>query len=208
LPSDYYETYLEKVRAVQSLETTMGMDMMGRSVEINIKQKLPHSFYMKVGNEHMVFTEQKTDGVKASIGGMGQSQVLTEGKEFEDIKSQAVIFSQLNYMTDEYVLELKGIEDLEGDNCYKIEIKDPKGKTTYEYYSMESSLLVRQVSNQEGQGGQMISMINDFMDYEETDGVKFPTILRVTGMMPTPVEMKLKSLTVNPELSDDIFKVE
>jgi hypothetical protein len=103
---------------------------------------------------------------------------------------------------------LKGVEEVDGENCYKVQITEKDGKNTYEYYSMKTSLLLRQVTNQDGPGGQAITITNDFKEYGVIDGIQFPNVMTVTGMMPTPVDMKLKSVKVNADLADEIFTVE
>lgn len=198
---------VDKLRSIKALSMETSLEAMGQKMYINVMQKAPGKMAMSVGNGQMVFQEQKFDGVKGQSSQMGQSSIVTEGPEFESMKDQAVIFKQLAYDMNGTKLELKGIEDVEGVSCYKIAVEKSNGDKSTEYYNIETSLLQREVSSQEGPGGQTVTIINDFMNYKDNSGVKFPYTMKVAGMMPVPVEMVVEELKVNPELSDDLFMV-
>lgn len=198
----------DKLKSVKSLEYHYGMSLMGQTMNVDIYQKAPNMMAMKVGNESMVMQETKFDGTTAFAGGMGGSQKATEGPVFEQAKSQAVMFEQLNYLDGGYTLELKGLEDVEGENCYKVSVTSPAGDKTTEFYSAKTNLLVRTVEVQEMAPGQTMTITNDMKDYKQIDGISFPHKLITTGAMPVPLEMNATSIKVNPELDNTMFTVE
>ena len=199
---------VEALKGVETLETHMEMDMMGQKINIDQYQKGNTMVYSKVGNAQMTLQELKFDGTTAQSGGMQGVQKATEGPVFDDAKSQAVMFEQMEYSKEGYVVELKGIDNVDGNQCYKISVTDPSGKSHIEYYNMKNSLLVREVVVNEGPGGQQMTITTDYMDYQDVDGIKFPHTLKTSGAMPMPIEMKATSIKVNPELDAALFTIE
>ncbi len=207
--SDYLDAIggHDKIKSVKTLQTKMSSEMMGQSIEMNMKQKSPDKFSLVVGSGAMVFKEQKFNGEKAMQSCMGQKQVFTEGSQFEAMKGQAVIFPQINYLAESYEINLKGVENVEGMQCYKINIKDQGGKSSTEYYGLENSLLVRSITTQEAMG-QKVTVTTDFSDYFETDGISFPGLTKISGAMPMTIEMKVEEIIVNGEIGDELFEIE
>jgi predicted Zn-dependent peptidase len=199
---------MDKIKAIKTLEIHMQMDMMGQKINIDQYYAEGDKFYSKVGNDQMVMQEMRFDGTTAQSGGMQGSQKATEGPLFDQAKSQSRAFDQLYYLSDGYMLELKGVDNLDGEACYKLSVKDPSGNETTEYYSIKSNLLMRELAVVEGPGGQQMTTTTDFLDYKEIDGIMFPHTIKTSGAMPMPIEMKATAVKVNPELDDKMFMIE
>ena len=209
--SDYLNAIggMDKIKAVSTLEMHYGMNVMGQAVNIDMFLKAPNMMAMKVGNDAMVMQESKFNGTKALVGGMGQKQVVTEGPIFEDTKSQATMFSQLEYLGDDYTIELKSIEDVDGVACYKLSVTSPDGSTKTEFYDVKSNLLIREVQVREAGPGNSVTITQDFKDYKEVEGgITFPHKMVTSGAMPVPMEMNATSITVNGEIDDALFIIE
>lgn len=113
------------------------------------------------------------------------------------------MFDQLNYGLPGYKLELKGVENVEGANCYKLIVTDPKGEVATEYYDVKSGLLNRSV-----QANDKSTMTMDYKNYKSVDGIMLPYTVAISGVMPITLVMEATNMTVNKELPADIFKVE
>ncbi|MDA8692660.1 insulinase family protein [Saprospiraceae bacterium] len=194
-----------KLKAVKSLEYHYATEMMGQAINIDMYQMAPNKFAMKVGNDQMTFQESKFNGTKASTSAMGQSEVATEGPAFEAAKEQAIMFSQLNYGSG-YDLKVKGIENVDGEPCYKVAVK--KGdNTTTEFYSVKTNLLKRSVQTQEGMPGQVMTITSDYGDYKAVNGIMLPYTVTTTGMGPAPMAMKASSIKVNEAIDASLFEI-
>ncbi|NNE13979.1 MAG: insulinase family protein [Saprospiraceae bacterium] len=196
-----------KIEGLESLELHFSMSMMGQSMGIDQYYQKPNSFYMKVGNEQMVMQEMKFDGTKAAMSGMGGSQTASEGPIYDQAKAQSKMFDQLDYLSDGYTLEVKGIEDVNGESCYKVSVQTPGGDKITEFYSVKTSLLMKTVSNQEGPNGQAVTISNELSDYKEIDGIPFPHKIKTMGAMPMPIEMTMTDAKVNPTLDAELFSI-
>ncbi len=193
-----------KLQAVKTLESHFTTEMMGQAINIDMYQMAPNMMAMTVGNGQMVFQEMKFDGTTAMTGGMGQSQTATEGPVFETTKEQAVMFPQLSYKADE--LELKGIDNVEGESCYKV-IVTRDGKSETQYYSVKTGLLMRSVKSEEAAPGQVVTMTTDMSDYKEVGGIMIPHKMVTAGAMPTPMVMEAKSIKVNEAIDKAMFEI-
>lgn len=199
----------EKLLSVKSMVTMAGMDMMGQSANITIKQEQPNKMSMVVGMNGMTMQETRVNGDKAMMGGMGQSQTMAKGDPgFDDVSSQAVFFGGvLDYLASDYTLELKGIEDVDGEKAYKVMVTGTDGKSSTEFYAVKSNLLIKEVTSQEGPQGPM-TITNVNKDYKAVDGIMLPHTIVTTGAAPFPMEMKIKEYQINTAIPATAFEIE
>jgi hypothetical protein len=93
-----------------------------------------------------------------------------------------------------------------GVDCYKVLIKDAKGKIKSDYFAVDSGLKMR-TSMVEKSGEQEVTIIRDYGDYKPVANILFPHKLVIKGAMPAPLDANVKSINVNSQVSDDLFKV-
>lgn len=207
--NDYLDAIggMAKLKSVNTVLTKMSADVMGQSLGMETGQKDGKMFYMETTMAGNVVQEQRYDGTQAKVGGMGQNQVVTEGKELDALKEQAMPFPQMAYAsaTSGYKINLKGMEDVGGSKAYKLEVEKPTGEKSYEFYDVKTNLMVRSTTSQEGPDGTSMTITSDAGDYKEVDGVMFPHLFSITGMMPFPLEMKVESITVNSTIPASKF---
>ncbi|ARN72112.1 insulinase family protein [Nonlabens sp. SCSIO 43208] len=132
---------------------------------------------------------------KATVGAMGQSQELS-GKMLELVKDQALFFPEL-YHADKATLA--GAQRLGDNNVYIIKWSDTKKS----FYDTESGLLVGEEVVSMGPQGEITTILK-YSDYEEYNGVKFPTVM-VQPMMGQELKFETKDLKVNTGLKDSDF---
>lgn len=198
----------DKVMGIKSMSTTASMDMMGQSATIKMYQMEPSKFNMTVNVNGMTVQEMKVNGDKASVGGMGANQVMSKGDPgFDDMAEQATMVKALKYMEPGYELELKGIEDVDGEKAYKVAIMTPSGKKSTDFYSVTSGLLLKAINtNSTPQGDQVIT--NLFKDYKAVDGIMMPYTIITNGAAPFPLEMKISDIKINPTIDAALFTIE
>ncbi|MCZ2101725.1 MAG: insulinase family protein [Chitinophagales bacterium] len=207
-PSSIVANYLsaiggtKKLGEVQTISQKAKSNIMGQDATIETHMSKAGKSAMTMSMMGMNIQEQRFDGTKAMIAQMGQKQIMDSGDELEEMKDAAKLFAQMDYSKPGYTMELKGVEAVNGANCYKISVKDPKGKESTEFYDMNSGLLLRSVV---AQGPAIIT--TDYKDYKEVGGIKFPFVQELSGAMPVPLIMEVTSIELN-KTSDDVFKVE
>jgi len=191
---------------IKSIHQVYTMSIQGQNVDVNLYIKDQEKLAMQMKMMGSVVQEQKFDGVKAMSGGMGQeTQVTTEGPLVDQFSSQVKIIEQRFYEQDGYTLELKSLEEIDGMQVYKIGVTSPKDVKSTEFYSVDKGYLVRTVSvNKETGTTTMITL----SDYQEQDGYMFPNKITTEGAAPFTIEMIAKEQNINPDLSDDLFKID
>lgn len=207
--NDYLEAIggKEKLSKVKSLETVGSMAVMGQNATVSVKQAEPDKLSLAMSLNGMAIMEQRVNGDKGFQGQMGQKKALAKGDpSFDETLERVTIFEQLHYADKGYTAEVKEIENINGENCYKLTVTKMGGKTETQYYSVKSNLLVRTVSVEEQ--GQTVTITTDFKDYKEVDGIMFPFNTIVSGAAPFELNTIISDIKVNPTFGPDDFKVE
>ena len=133
---------------------------------------------------------------------MGNPIPLDEAAQAE-MKNQAYVFPELRFAELGYKMVLKGVEMVEGKKAYAVEMSTSTGSKSTDYYDITTGLKIRSVT-----AGNDSSVVNDYEDYREVDGIKFPFKTTISGMMPIPLTMEVKSVEINTGLEAAAFKVE
>ena len=196
----------DKVSMVKDLTIKMTSTVQGMTLESNLQQKAPNKMIMSISMGGMVMQQQKFDGTKGVSLAMGQKQNL-EGKDLEDIKIQAIPFAEAQYSAMGFKLMLKGIEQIEGKNAYQIDVESATGSKFTEFYDTATGFKVRTVSVQ-GPEGNSVTVITDYSDYKEINGVKMPYKVAISGTAPFPIVFEVTSIEVNKGIEDSVFAVE
>ena len=196
----------EKLEAVEDLQMTMNASIQGMALTMKLNQKATGKMSMKVEMNGSVVNETRYDGEKAMVSAMGQKQIL-EGEDAASLRAQATIYPELEYGQKGYELKLTGAEKVGEEDAYKINIIDPDGNESTQYFSISSGLKLKAVATQEGPQG-MITVTNTFSEYTEVDGIMFPFETQSEGMAPVPLTMKVEAVKINTGIEDEAFKVE
>lgn len=194
---------MAKINAIKDIQTTSVMKTPGPEFVIKTWQK-GGKISTEMTMNGQTINSRKYDGAKATESGMGGARDL-EGEDLADLKEQAAFCKEANYVSGGYKLTLKGLEAINGNNAYVIEVERPDGKKTTEYYDMKTSLKVREVSLVQGPEGQA-TMTNDFADYKDAGGVLFPNTITLNGIFPMPVKAVMSEIKVNAGIDDAVFK--
>jgi hypothetical protein len=188
---------------VKDVSTVMSTKLQGMDIKIVTSQK-PNKYAMSVKMGEMVLQKQAYDGKTGKQSSM-QGKKDLEGESLEDIKSQAIMNLEMNYEKLGYKLELKGIEEVNGKDAYIVEVTSPKGKKSTEWYDLESKLKVRASQTTASEMGPVTST-TDFLEYKDVDGIKFPSVISMTGAM--AMKLKAETINVNKGIPDSEFTIQ
>ncbi len=196
----------ESLTAVKDLTTAMTADMQGRKLNFTVYQS-ENKFANIVSMEGMgEMARQVYNDGKGTITQMGQKAPMGED-ELAGMQEATYPFVEMMYSDMGYKIELTGVENIEGVNAYVVAVEKPDGDKKTLYFAMETSLKIRELEVKDA-GGRPITQISDLLDYKEVNGIMFPHTMKVTGMMPMPLEMKVSEIKVNSGIDDSIFAIE
>lgn len=197
-----------KLKEVKSMESHYTMSMMGMDMTVDIYQNNGKG-HMSIGGAGQVFQQQIFDGTAAFEKHTGGATKYAEGEgKYEEIKTMAQMFAHLNYMEGGYELELKGLDQVNGESCYKLAVVSPAGDKSTEYYSAKTGLLMRTLTVQEVEGADPMTLTQDFSDYQEFDGIMTAGKISMSGAGPMPFSMMMKEVKINQPIDDKLFIIE
>lgn len=149
---------------------------------------------------------QKTifDGEKAIQDGMqGKRDIVDD--ELAELKTEAIIYKEKDFEKFGYQLNLKGIEPIFGKDAYVIEVTNPLGKISTDWYDVETGYKVRSVNTTKTEQGNLTQTI-DYLDYKAVNDILYPNVILINGG-PFPLRLTLQSIDINKKMSDAEFKI-
>lgn len=193
------------LREIKDRTLLMETNMQGMSINIDQYVVNDQKFAMQVKMQGMVLQSQVFDGNKGTTSAQGQTTPMEE-EDLKDMKAATKVFTELYLKSDNIKAELAGIESVEGKDAYQVNLTYPDGKKSNYFYDIQTWLKVREIETS-GSGDDAEVTTTDLKDYQEVDGIQCPHTLVISGPMPVPMTMKVKSISFNSKISDDIFKL-
>ena len=194
----------KKLKKLKSLQFNYSVAVTGApmSLDMEVLQQKPNSFSMSMNMNGMTVQRQFSNGTLGFNDGMqGKSEMTDE--ELVDAQSQYQIAAELNYF-DVYTAELKGIDELDGEEVYVMLRTDKDGQIATEYYSLASAFLVKSESTIETPQGEM-AQSTSYKDYQSVKGYSFPNLI-VQNVAGQVIEMSLKTVAVNKNIDTSKFE--
>ena len=189
----------EKISEIQSLKLIYEGTALGTKVkteEKRTKDKFAQTTYMN---------DSPMMGVVAKGGEFymkqGTNKVPLSPEMQSDLAYAIGLFRELGIMNNPKA-KLSGIEKIEGRDAYKVEVPGEVVQGFF-YYDVETGLKVKEVSIITANGQTQNQEIS-LKDYQEFDGVKFPT-LKVGRLGTEVLESKLLEASINVSLSESDF---
>ena len=178
----------------QGMEGTIQMQMMVPG-KMRVKIEVPD-----------VFTEENgSDGETAWSSNTMMGPRLLSGKEKEQLLEEAS-FEKV-YNPEKFYKEMKvvGIEELEGEKCYKVKLIKKSGLESHEFYSVKSGMHVRTEGKIPTQMGDMEMSVN-FSEMKDAGGIKMPhkIVREISGMN---IIVEFDKIEVNPSIDAAAFKL-
>ncbi|MCD8538441.1 MAG: hypothetical protein LRY55_00755 [Leadbetterella sp.] len=208
-PQQVLERYFEAIGGKANMEkvkdfyAVSSAEVMGQTMETSESKKAPNLYSSVVDQGGVELAKIVFDGKQAKVSQMGSSQVLDETSA-KALMTQALIFPETLYFSEEITLTSGENEKHDNEDCYVISISGIPGiQALKEYYSVNSGLKMKQMV--EGPAGSANILFKDYKDFEP--GVKFPTrvVQEAMGMV---IEKKFSSIKINSQIADSEFKIE
>jgi predicted Zn-dependent peptidase len=192
----------EKLQSMNDITIHASTEMNGMQINQVTYQKAPNKFAMKMSMNGNVMTEQKFNGEEGVVKSF-QGEQKIEGENLEKLKIESTLNPELKYNELGIKLELVAIENVNEKDAYKIKIESPTGEVKYDFYDVESGLRVQTKQKITTPQGEM-TQTQSYLYYEDFDGIKYPTLIRITGMQ--NLELNVDSVEINTGLEDEIFE--
>lgn len=189
---------IDKVKEVNTIFTKAEATMQGMVFTMETKTMAPNKLSVEVSGMGMILSKNKFNGETGYNEKQGQKTDLTQA-EIDEYKASKLPISELNFAADEKIKLVK-IEPVNGEDAYVVK----KGEDTTIYYSVESGLKLKQVTEAEAMG-QKIKQEMAFSNYKEVNGIKVPHSMQM-DMGPQKIEFVVKEVKINEDVLDSDFQ--
>jgi zinc protease len=192
----------DKLKEVDVIEMNYFASTNFGELEFYAAKSKSRNMVQKISMGGMTYMKMVVNGIDGYVEARGSTQDMSP-MEIASRKMNASPFGELSYFdTSQFnSVKLAGIEKINDEDAYRIDLVRTDGVNITEYYSVASSLKLRQVySAEEG------VRTSDYDVYKDYEGIMLPTIVKVTGMMPDVIEQNLKTAEINPKNASDLFK--
>jgi len=189
-----------EVEKIQSLKLVYEGSAMGSIIKTEEKRtadKFVQTTFMN--DAPMMGVIAKGDELFMKQGG---NKVPLPPEMLQDMKAAIGIFPEQGIALSTKA-KLTGTEDVDGKTAYKIEVPGEIVQATY-FYDVESGLKVKETTVITMNGQTQNQEVN-YKDYQEVDGIKFPS-LKVGSMGPQMIETKLLEAVINVEVTAEDFE--
>ena len=196
----------EKLNALRNVKINMEASVMGQTMQMEIIKMAPNMLLLEVKAGGNVMQKQIFDGEKGKTSGMGSEQMI-EGDEAKDMAISSAIFEEISYIEENIETKLVAVESIDGSDAYGVEVTLPSGTMSTRYYDVKSGLLVKVSNTLETPQGSMI-LSTELDDYKEFEGILFATKIKQPINPQMKMDLNVKEILINEEMSKDTFKIE
>jgi predicted Zn-dependent peptidase len=169
-----------ELKKVTSIEATMSMSMQGMSLSVDQKKLAPNKELMTISMGSNVVMKSVFDGDKGYQMQMGNKKDMS-AEEVAQKKVFTSLTEQLDYLSNPaFKLAVKGIQKINGADAYQVEVTDPTGKVSTEYYDVKSKLLVKSESTSTANNTTVMQTV-ELSDYRKAGNIMFPYKQSVTA---------------------------
>jgi len=156
---------------IHNEKATGTFEFVGKGVKgsMTTYQAEPNKMYAQIELENIGALEAGTDGETAWTLSAVQGPQIQKGEERAQSLREATLRRFLEWRKLYKSAETAGVENVNGQECYKVVLTPNEGKPETWYYDKKSSLLVKISMTGVTQMGEIPTEIN-FSDYKEQDG--------------------------------------
>ena len=184
---------LDALNVIQTLEVSYNANFMGNALEAtSINTADEQKQIVKMGGNVLATVTVNADGAK--VDQMGNSMDLPS-EMAADMQALIGIVPELKMMENENVTVI-GIEEVDGQDAYALEMKG-QSTTTTTYYAVESGLKLKQTSVTEMMG-QTQTQDSTYGDYKRFGSLLIPTTTSVP-LGPQAVGATIGNVKINGE---------
>lgn len=169
----------DKIAKVSSYEQECTMTVMGMSLDMTMQMKSNSKYKMEIMMGGAALVTKAFNGTTGYSSQMGVKETMSDA-DIEGMRVQADLLSELRYEEYGVVATLTGVDDVEGEDAYMVELLFPSGNTQVGYYSVATGLKIKVISMEMSESGPVTSTTT-IHSYRDVDGVKFANNFSVSS---------------------------
>ncbi|RQO31871.1 peptidase M16 [Taibaiella sp. KBW10] len=192
------------MEGLKSLVTEGAAEAQGQQIKIVQKVVSPDKYLMSVVVPGMGEVQKITvSGTSGKMSSMGQSQDVPADM-LGSFLEQADLQADLHPEKYGIKMSMKGVEKVEGADCYVVEKVSDKGSKSVSYYDQKTNLLLKEVKT-DASGTTQTTLFSDYKAVTGGNGYKAPYGIKIQSAQGTQ-ELKVVKMEANKTVSDSEFK--
>ena len=194
---------IDRFKSVMDRTTVMTGLAMNQPIDIIIMQKYPDNLFqeLQVGEVKQLIYYRNGKGTLK----IGNEATEIENKELERLKIDAIMQFLLEPESYGIKTEVLSNEMVDSVDCYKIKFILPSGIRWFQYFSVETSLKIKESKEIQTKQG-LFEQETYFSDYREVKGLKYPfRIMQYLGLQ--EIDLTVTSIEINTGLDDSLFEL-
>jgi len=194
------------IEKIKDVTITSNATVQGMPLTMVQQQKGRDKFAMQVLMQNNPIQRVVINGDKGKMESPMQHLKKEIAKEeLASQKLEADLFPVLQYDKLGIKTKLTGMEKVDGQEAYTVEVMLPNGQKSLHYFAKDSGLRLKEVNNLESPQG-VVMQTKNYSQYKEVNGVKFPYVVE-TSIGPQVIKAEVQNIEVNKNLPDDTFKL-
>lgn len=159
-----------------------------------------------MGQQNYIIMTPTAGWMFMPVQGQQNVEPMTEEmvkKGADELDTQGAL---VDYKEKGHTIEYLGKEDVEGTECHKLKLSLKGGKVTTYFIDPASYLLIKSTAKQEV-NGQELEMTTGYSNYQKLpEGISVPMTISVPLGPGMNADMVLTKVTINKEVSNDLFQ--
>ncbi len=194
----------EEIKKVNTISSSLSMEMMGRSFEGTDKKMNPNKQFTEIKMGAMTIMKRVFDGGQGYESQMGQKKDLDESDIKEALDEKGVI-PQLHYITDNsYKTDYLGTGKVGEEETYRLKVTMPSGNVAIQEYAVKSGLLLKEESTKK-EGEEEVTSVIEYKNYVKAGNILVPSEVTRT-MGPQEFTIKFADFKINEGVTAEDFK--
>lgn len=193
------------ISAIKDIKVIGNVESHGTIVIITAMKKAPNKWKqtaaVPANGKMTIITSQAYNGKSGYMEMQGNKQPI-EGDDLADVAAQADIYAELHQEKYGNKRTIKGVEAVNGNSAYVIEMVNSRGKKTMEYYDVNSGLLLKKFEA-EGER-QQTTEYSDYREVPGANGYKVPYKITQTSGGRSNIEI-VRTVEINKGIADSEF---
>ncbi len=191
------------LKKIEDRTTIMTSTVNNHKISMTIYQKAPDEMRQIIDlgafKQNIYF-----DGEQGLMEVEGK-KLEVKGSELEKLKFESTLDLLLNLDSLGIKLKLDGIDTVNDEEVYKIEMILPSGTKWIQYYDKQTGLKVEESKDITTPQG-TYTQITILSDYREVNGIKYPFFIK-QEVGQQNIEFKVSTIQVNTGLADNLFEI-
>ncbi|MFN5170519.1 MAG: outer membrane lipoprotein-sorting protein [Cyclobacteriaceae bacterium] len=210
----YFESTggIEKWRALNSMIGTGKMSMQGMELDFSLTMKKPNKQFMKISiqGQDIITAYDGTDAWMLNPFQGGKDPVKLPPDQAKEMTEEELEDDFIDYKKKGHEVKLLGKEEIDGTQCYKIELvknknNDKEDVTQIYYFDAENYVPIVTASFVRSGPAKGQETRTYMSDYQDVKGIMMPFSMETKLNGQTVQKMTFSKMEVNSDVSDAMF---